>query len=130
MAGWGFHYVKRLGSGLDPSVTWPAAGVLAFLAAFLVLATFRTRAARRAGVRMSSQHAVNLLALGKACARVGAAVFGGYVGFALGYLRPSASVPASQLVLVALSGLAGLALAVAGVALERACEVKEPGDER
>lgn len=127
IAGWAFHYAKRLNSGLDPSVSWPTAGVVFFLAAFLLLAAVRTRQARKARVQLPSHRAVNLLVLGKASARVGAAVFGGYAGFALGYLRASVSVPGGQLVLVGLTCVAGLALALAGLALERACRINEPG---
>ena len=114
-----------MGSGLDPSVSWPTAGVVFFLAAFLLLAAVRTRQARKARVPLPSHRAVNLLVLGKASARVGAAVFGGYAGFALGYLRESMSVPTNQLVLVVLTCLGGIALSLAGLALERACRIDE-----
>lgn len=114
-------------SGLDPSLSWPAAGVIFFLTAFVAIAALRTRQAQRAQVRVPAHRAVNLLVMGKACARVGAAVAGGYVGFALGYLRRSGSVQSGQLVLVALTCLAGLMLMLAGLALERACEI--PPDE-
>ena len=77
---------------------------------------------------MPAQRAVNLLVLGKACARVGAAVFGAYGGFALGYLGASLAVPASQLVWVGLSGLAGVLLALAGLALEWVCRISTPDD--
>jgi hypothetical protein len=132
VAGWAVHYVARLNSGLDPSLNWTAAGLVAFLAAFVGLAAFRTRQARRAGVRLPSHRAVNLLVLGKSCARSGAAVLGAYAGFALGYLRPSLTVASSQLVLVALTCLSGVALMVAGLALERACEIppEEFGDDQ
>lgn len=123
MAGWAYHYVSRMSSGLDPSLSWPAAGVVFFLAAFVAIAALRTRQARHAQVRVPAHRAVNLLVMGKACARVGAAVAGGYVGFALGYLRTSGSVPSGQVVLVALTCLAGVTLMLAGLALERACEI-------
>lgn len=96
---------------------------MAFLAALVGVAAFRTRQATRGKIRLPAQRAVNLLVLGKACARAGAAVLGGYAGFALGYLRESMSVPPFQLVLVALTCLSGIALMVAGLALERACEI-------
>lgn len=117
-----------MNSGLDPSLTWPAAGVVFFLAACVGIAALRTHQARRAQVRLAPQRAVNLLVLGKTCARAGAAVTGGYAGFALGYLRPSMSVPSHQLVLVGLTCLAGLGLMLAGLALERSCEIRSEGD--
>lgn len=123
VVGWAFHYISRMSSGLDPSLSWPAAGVVFFLAAFVAIAALRTRQARGALVRVPPHRAVNLLVMGKACARVGAAVAGGYVGFALGYLRHSGSVQSGQVILVALTCLAGLTLMVAGLALERACEI-------
>lgn len=127
MLGWGFHYLARMNSGLDPSLSWPAAGVVFFLSAFVGIAALRTRQARRAHLRVPAHRSVNLLVMGKACARVGAAVAGGYVGFALGYLRPSGSVQSGQLVLVALTCLGGLTLMLTGLALERSCEI--PPDE-
>ena len=123
VAGWAIHYVARMNSGLDPSLKWSAAGVVAFLAAFVAVAAFRTRQATRSNARLPAHRAVNLLVLGKACARAGAAVLGGYAGFAVGYLRPSLSVAGEQLVMVALSCLSGVALMIAGLALERACEI-------
>lgn len=99
-----------------------------FLAAFVGIAALRTHQARRAQLRLPAHRAVNLLVLGKTCARAGAAVVGGYAGFALGYLRPSMSVPAGQVVLVALTCLGGVALMLTGLALERACEIT-PEDE-
>lgn len=131
VAGWAVHYIARMHSGIDPSLNWSAAGVVAFLAAFVGIAAFRTRQARRARVRLPSHRAVNLLVLGKSCARSGAAVLGAYAGFAVGYLRASMSVPAAQLVLVALTCVSGVALMIAGLALERACEIppEEFGDD-
>lgn len=127
VAGWVVHYIARMNSGLDPSLNWSAAGVVAFLAAFVGVAAFRTRQATRAKVRLPAHRAVNLLVLGKSCARAGAAVLGGYAGFAVGYLRQSMSVPAGQLVLVGLTCVSGIALMIAGLAMERACEI--PPDE-
>ncbi|HWU31777.1 MAG TPA: DUF3180 family protein, partial [Marmoricola sp.] len=69
IGGWAFHYAKRLNSGLDPSVSWPTAGVVFFLAGFLLIAAVRTRQARKANVVLPSHRAVNLLVLGKASAR-------------------------------------------------------------
>ena len=123
IVGWVIHYVAQVNTGLDPSLNWSAAGVVAFLAAFVAVAAFRTRQAMRAKIRLPVHRAVNLLVLGKACARAGAAVLGGYAGFAVGYLRPSMSVAGAQLVIVALTCASGVALMIAGLALERACEV-------
>lgn len=119
--------MARVNSGLDPSLKWSAAAVVAFLAAFVGIAAFRTGQATRAKIRLPAHRAVNLLVLGKACARAGAAVLGGYAGFAVGYLRQSMSVPSAQLVIVALTCASGVALMIAGLALERACEI--PPDE-
>jgi hypothetical protein len=124
IAGWSYHYLKRLNSGLDPTLSWPVAGITFFLAAFVAIAALRTHQARRAQLRLPAHRAVNLLVLGKTCARAGAAVVGAYVGFALGYLRPSMSVPAHQLVLVGLTCMGGVALMLSGLALERSCEIK------
>lgn len=110
-------------------MSWPAAGVVFFLAAFLLVAAARTRQARKAQVRLPPHRAVNLLVLGKASARVGALVFGGYTGFALGYLRQSISVSTGQLVIVGLTCAGGIALGLAGLALEHACQVDASKDD-
>lgn len=67
-------------------------------------------------------------ALAKASSLTGAAVLGGYGGL-LGWTAPRAdtlAAAADDLVVVALSALAGLALLVAALLLERACRVPEP----
>lgn len=129
VAGWVAHYLARMNSGLDPTLNWSAAGVVAFLAAFVGVAAFRTRQATRAKVRLPAHRAVNLLVMGKACARAGAAVLGAYAGFAVGYLRQPMSVPAAQLVLVGLTCASGVALMIAGLAQERACEIPPEDDD-
>lgn len=127
--GWAFHYFARARTGIDPSLNWPTAGVIYFLAAFLALAAWRTHQAQSERVRLAAHRAVNLLVLAKASARVGAAVAGAYAGFALGYLRSSMPIPASQFVLVGLTCLGGVLLVIAALALEQACRVRGDDDE-
>lgn len=70
----------------------------------------------------------NFMVFGKACAWTGAICGGGYLG-ALAYVVPRLShlAAAAQDFPSLLSGaLGGTALAVAGVVLERACEVSPP----
>ena len=67
-------------------------------------------------------------ALAKASSLTGAAVLGGYAGL-LGWTAPRADTLAAavdDLVVVSLSALAGLALLIAALLLERACRVPEP----
>jgi hypothetical protein len=73
---------------------------------------------------------VAFLVLGKASALAGAAVAGGYLGFALMFLtRVDASTPRDRVIRSAVAVVAGVALAVAGLRLERACKVPGLDDD-
>ncbi len=111
------------GHGL-PRASWITAGLLAFLAALLLVAARAARGwvvERRYDRRMDPLVVSRLVALAKAAALAAAVVVGGYAGLALALwqagveparlLRPAAVVAAGGLVLVA------------GLLLERACHV-------
>jgi hypothetical protein len=67
---------------------------------------------------------VNRLVLAKACAVAGALVAGGYFGYALSWVGMSEAELADQrLVRALLGGIAGAALVVGSLLLERACRV-------
>jgi len=89
----------------------------------MALAWTTWRALRRPGPRIESQRAVNLFVLGRSCALVGAAVCGGYLAFALGYLGDDAAAPQARFSRGLLTAAAAVLVVVGGLALERACQV-------
>ena len=67
---------------------------------------------------------MTLLVLGKASALAGAVVAAGYLVFGLYFVgNLSADLPRQRVIGSGVSALAGVALMVAGLALERACRV-------
>ena len=79
---------------------------------------------------MEPQRAVAFLVLGKASALAGALVAGGYLGFALNFLtRLDAATPRDRVIRSAVAVVAGVALMVAGLLLERACKVPDSDDD-
>jgi hypothetical protein len=80
--------------------------------------------------RIEPQRAVALLVLGKASALAGALVAGGYFGFALMFLtRLDAAAPRDRVIRSAVAIVAGVALCIVGLLLERACKVPTEPDE-
>ena len=79
---------------------------------------------------MEPRRAVAFLVLGKASALAGALVAGGYLGFALNFLtRLDAASPRDRVIRSAVAVVAGIALMVGGLLLERACKVPGSDDE-
>ena len=120
------------GNGVAPTVPWAAALTLAFLAAVLgglAWTTYRTIHQHRR--RIEPQRAVNLLVFGKASAIAGAAVAGGYLGYALSWIDSAddAALPRERLVHSLVACVAGAAVMTGGLLLERACRVPGDGDD-
>lgn len=118
------------GNGVAPTVPWAASLTLAFLAAVLgglAWTTYRTIHQQRR--RIEPQRAVNLLVFGKASAIAGAAVAGGYLGYALSWIDSAddAALPRERLVHSLVACAAAAVVMAGGLLLERACRV--PGDE-
>ncbi|WP_157974018.1 DUF3180 domain-containing protein [Desertihabitans aurantiacus] len=112
-----------------PMVPWLSPVALFVLVAFVgwLARSVHVRVQKRRE-RVEPSRAVAWLALGKAAALGGAVVAGGYLGYALSFItRLDAAAPRERVVFSAWSVVAGIALTVAGLALERACRV--PGDE-
>ncbi len=121
--------IERSG-GIVPTVPWSAVLALTFLAVVLMALAWTTwRALRRPGPRIESHRAVNLFVLGRSSALVGAAVCGGYLAFALGYLGNDASVPQERLSRGLLASAAAVLVVAGGLALERACQVPGGPDD-
>lgn len=111
----------------QPPVTWPAVGLIAFLAAALLGTAWATRrVVRRDRTRLAAHQAVNRLVLGKACALVGALLLGGYAGYALAQLGVGTPAAEQRLLRSALAALAALAMTGAALLLEHACRVRGP----
>ena len=130
VAGWGYHRWAASGSGAIPVVTWAQVLALVLVAAILggtAWATGRHVRDRRAS--LAAHHAVNRLVLARSCAYVGALVGGGYLGFALGWVGSESEQALLHGVQALLAGLAGLAVVVTALLLERACRVRSEDDE-
>lgn len=116
-----------------PFVPWTVPAALAAWAALVVAlaANLRRRLSGDPGLRpFPPLMAARLLAVAKASAYAGALLAGMYGGFALVLLPDREMFATSRLVVTLLSSVAALAVAVAGLVLERCCRVKPPEDEQ
>jgi H+/Cl- antiporter ClcA len=124
--GWALRPVSLAWSGTAPRVTWLQVLALALVALILgavAWSTQRTLHARRLAIE--PHQAVNRLVLAKACAIAGAAVAGGYLGYALSWVGIDEQELADERLLrSALAGVAGVTIVVASLLLERACRVR------
>ena len=131
LAGWLVVVTANAFDVLPPRIPWSAPiglGVFAAMVGALAWSTHQRLQVRRE--RMEPQRAVAFLALGKASALAGAAVAGGYLGFALMFLaRIDATAPRDRVIRAAVAVVAGVGLAIAGLRLERACKVPDDEDE-
>ena len=115
--------------GNVPRLGW-AAPLTLVLAAVLVgtLAWNTWQTLHKKHERMTSDHAIRMLAIAKSCVVVGALVAGVYAGFALAFID-SWDVPLGKerVVRGGAAAIASLLLLTAALLLERACRV--PGDD-
>ena len=129
VAGWALRPVSIALQGTAPRVTWLQVLALALVAVILAAvawSTYRTLQTRRQ--RIAAHQAVNRLVLAKACALAGAAVAGGYLGYALSWVGNEAELAEERLVRSVIAGLAGVAIVAASLLLERACRVRPEDD--
>jgi Protein of unknown function (DUF3180) len=124
--------VVERGDGVAPTVPWAASLTLGFLAAVLLglaWTTFRTIHQQHRPIE--PRRAVNLLVFGKASALAGAAVGGGYLGYALSFLDSAddAALPRERVVHSLVACGASAAVMAGGLLLERACRVPGDGDD-
>ena len=131
LAGWLVVVIANAFDLIPPEVPWTAPIGLILVAALvgaLAYATHQRIQVRRE--RIEPQRAVALLVLGKASALAGALVAGGYFAFALMFLtRLDAAAPRDRVIRSAVAIVAGVALCVLGLLLERACKVPTEPDE-
>lgn len=121
---------EQLGS-VAPTVPWSTAIVLGFTAAVVgALAWSTYDALHRQRQRMNARRGLRLLVLGKTGAVAGALVAGAYAGYALAWLdRVDLPLPRDRVVHSAAAAVGGVLLVVAGLLLERACEVPRHDDD-
>ena len=131
LSGWLVVVIANAFDLIPPEVPWTAPIGLILVAALvgaLAYATHQRIQVRRE--RIEPQRAVALLVLGKASALAGAPVAGGYFGFALMFLaRLDAAAPRDRVIRSAVAIVAGVALCIMGLLLERACKVPTEPDE-
>lgn len=131
LSGWLVVVIANAFDLIPPEVPWTAPIGLILVAALvgaLAYATHQRIQVRRE--RVEPQRAVALLVLGKASALAGALVAGGYFGFALMFLaRLDAAAPRDRVIRSAVAIVAGVALSIMGLLLERACKVPTEPDE-
>jgi drug/metabolite transporter (DMT)-like permease len=131
LAGWLLVVTANAFDLIPPEVPWTAPIGLILLAALvgaLAYSTHQRIQIRRE--RMEPSRAVAFLVLGKASALAGALVTGGYFGYALMFLtRIDAVAPRDRVIRSGIAVLGGIALCIAGLALERACKVPGEDDE-
>jgi hypothetical protein len=128
VGGWLLHPLsERLGN--PPVVSWLQPVALAFVAAVLLGTAYLThRALHVRGEWMEPHRAVNRLLLARACVVVGGLVAGGYFGYAVSWLGVRAELADERLLRSVVAGVAGVAIVVGALLLERACRVRS-GDE-
>ncbi|MDN5851657.1 MAG: DUF3180 domain-containing protein [Actinomycetia bacterium] len=114
-----------------PTVPWTASVALVFLAAVLGWLAYSTyQAVHKRQERFPSDRAVRQLVLAQASAIVGALVAGGYAGFALSFANSmDTDLGQERVIHSGVTALAGIAVIVAALLLERACEVPRDDDE-
>jgi hypothetical protein len=131
LAGWLVVAAANSFDLVAPQVPWTAPVGLFLIAALVGVIAYSTH--QRIHVRrqrIEPQRAVAFLVLGKASALAGALVAGGYLTYALMFItRLDAVAPRDRVIKSAVAAVAGVALAVAGLLLERACRVPKADDE-
>lgn len=130
VGGWVVRPLAVEVQGSSRVVSWAqpvTLGVVAAIVAVTAWTTWRQLQVRREW--MAAHHALNRLALARASAYVGALVAGGYTGYAVSWLGLASDLAGEQATRAGVAALAGLAMVVGGLLLERACRVREDAPE-
>ncbi len=122
--GWSLRPLSiRLGYA-EPDVPWGSILLLFIVAAIVGLTARLTRAVvRRDRSALQHHQAVNRLALGKACALVGALLTGGYLGYAMAQLGVGDPAATLRLWRSGLAAVGAVLICAAALLLELACRV-------
>ena len=130
VGGWALHPLAERVRGTAPIVTWAQPLALLLVSAILGATAYLTwRTIHVHHHRLEPQQAVNRLVLARACALVGALVAGGYLGYALSWVGVDTELGSQRVWRSAIAGLAGIAIVVTSLLLERACRVTTDEDE-
>jgi hypothetical protein len=132
LAGWLVVAAANSFDLVAPQVPWTApVGLFLIVALVGVIAYYTHQRIHVRRQRIEPQRAVAFLVLGKASALAGALVAGGYLTYALLFItRLDAAAPRDRVIKSAVATVAGVALAVAGLLLERACRVPKSDDDQ
>jgi hypothetical protein len=117
-------------NGTSRVVSWSqpiALGAVALIVASAAWTTWRQLQVRHE--RMEAHRALNRLALARASAYVGALVAGGYAGYAVSWLGLVSELVGEQVTRALVAAVAGGAMVVGGLLLERACRVRSDDPE-
>jgi hypothetical protein len=130
VGGWLLRTVVVRSGGTPPIVTWAQPLALLLVAAILGATAYLTwRTVHVHHERLEAQQAVNRLVLARACALVGALVAGGYLGYAVSWVGVGTELADERVLRSAVAGLAGAAIVVTALLLERACRVRSDDEE-
>jgi hypothetical protein len=128
--GWLLHPLAERRGGSAPIVTWAQPLALILVAVIVGATAYLTwRTVHVQHQRLEPHRAVNRLVLARSCALVGALVAGGYFGYAVSWLGSDAELASQRAVRSAVAGVAGVAIAITSVLLERACRVRSDENE-
>lgn len=130
VGGWLLHPLAERVRDTAPIVTWAQPLALVLVAAILgatAYATWRTVHVHQE--RLEPHQAVNRLVLARACVLVGALVAGGYFGYALSWVGVDTELGDQRMWRSAVAGLAGVAIVITALLLERACRVRSDEDD-
>ncbi|MBC7631427.1 DUF3180 domain-containing protein [Aeromicrobium sp.] len=117
--------------GNVPRVSWASALTLLLGAAAVGVFAWSTwQSLHKKHERMTADYGIKMLSLGKSAAVVGALVSGVYGGFALAFIDAT-DVPLGKerFLHAGAASIAGVLLLVAGLLLERACQLPDDDDD-
>jgi Protein of unknown function (DUF3180) len=130
VGGWLLHPLAIRVRDTAPIVTWAQPLALLLVAAILGATAYLTwRTMHVHQERLEPHRAVNRLVLARSCALVGALVAGGYAGYALSWVGIDTDLASQRMWRSAVAALAGVAIVVTSIVLERACRVRSDEDD-
>jgi hypothetical protein len=130
VGGWLLHPLAERVRDTAPIVTWAQPLALVLVSAILGATAYVTwRTVHVHHQRLEPHQAVNRLVLARACALVGALVAGGYFGYALSWAGVDTELGDQRMWRSAIAGLAGVAIVITALLLERACRVRSDEDD-
>jgi lysylphosphatidylglycerol synthetase-like protein (DUF2156 family) len=124
--GWLWHPIAERATGTAPVVSWAQPAALWLVAGAIGITALQThRAVQVRRERLEPHRAVNRLVLSRAGALVGALVAGGYAGYAVSWVGDPAELAEQRILRSVVAVVAGVAIVVTALLLERACRVRK-----